>query len=84
MLRTGSTWNFPTLNSSANTQLRLLYVACGTSDALIGPFHEFRDFLTTRGVKTTFTEVAGAGHVWSLWTENLADMAQMVFQAPAK
>lgn len=84
MLRTGSVWNFPTLDATANARLKLVYIVCGTADRLIDPVRQFRDFLTTRGVKATFVEVPDAGHVWPLWRGNLADMAQMVFQASSK
>ena len=33
---------------------------------------------------STFVEAPGAGHEWSLWSQNLADMAQLVFRDVGK
>ena len=37
--------SFPALDSKANTQLRLLWIACGTSDRLIDAYRKFREWL---------------------------------------
>jgi enterochelin esterase family protein len=73
--------NFPHLDAKANSQIRLLWVACGTADSLVGVNRQFRDWLNTREVKLTYTEIPDIGHVWPLWRQNLTDLAPLLFQA---
>jgi enterochelin esterase-like enzyme len=76
--------NFPKLDAKANSQIRLLWVACGTADGLVGVNRQFRDWLNTRDVKLTYLEIPEIGHVWPLWRQNLTDLAPLLFQAKAK
>ena len=76
--------NFPTLDAKANSQIRLLWIACGTADGLVGVNRQFRDWLNNRDVKLTYTEIPEIGHVWPLWRQNLTDLAPLLFQAKAK
>ncbi len=69
---------FPTLDAGSNTRIRLLWIACGTSDGLVGVNRQFKHYLDSRGVKATFTEAPGLGHVWPLWRQNLADFAMLL------
>ena len=39
---------FPSLDSKANMQLRLLWIACGTEDRLIEPNRKFREWLVRK------------------------------------
>ena len=41
---------------------------------------EFKAYLHSKGVKATFIEVPGQGHVWPLWRQNLADFAPLLFR----
>ena len=75
--------NFPNLDAKANSQIRLLWIACGTADGLVGVNRQFRDWLNTRDVKLTYTEIPEIGHVWPLWRQNLTDLAPLLFQAKA-
>ena len=77
-------WDVPSLDATVNARIKLLYLTCGTADRLIGQVRQFRDFLGAAGVRLTFVEHPDAGHVWPLWTRNLADLAQMLFQESAK
>ena len=70
---------FPNLNEKANSQLRLLWVACGTDDRLIDANRKFLDFLGTRSVRFTRIETPGA-HTWMVWRRNLAEFAPLLFQ----
>ena len=36
---------FPTLDARANSQIRMLWIACGTADGLIGANRQFKDWL---------------------------------------
>lgn len=72
---------FPSLNSSANDQLRLLWIACGTEDRLLTPNRKFRAWLTSKGVRHTDIETPGM-HTWMVWRRNLAAFAPLLFQQP--
>jgi enterochelin esterase family protein len=52
--------SFPSLDAKANSQLRLLWIACGTSDRLIDLNRKFREWLTSKGVQHTDIETSGA------------------------
>lgn len=71
---------FPALNSKANSQLKLLWISCGTSDGLIGVNRQFKDWLKTQQVEFKDLETPGA-HTWQVWRHNLTDLAPLLFQA---
>lgn len=70
---------FPDLRSSVNSQLHLLWIACGTDDRLIGPNRKFREWLTSKGVHHTDIETPGM-HTWMVWRRNLIAFAPLLFQ----
>jgi enterochelin esterase-like enzyme len=70
---------FPALDSKANAQLRLLWIACGTDDRLIEPNRKFREWLKSKGVNRTDIETPGA-HTWMVWRRNLVNFASLLFQ----
>jgi enterochelin esterase-like enzyme len=74
---------FPAVDAKINSQLRLLWIACGTEDALIGPNRHFEDWLTSKGVRFTRIETPGA-HTWMVWRRNLTEFAPLLFQPQAK
>jgi len=71
--------DFPALDSHANTQLRLLWIACGTDDHLIDINRKFRDWLKSKQIQHTDIETPGA-HTWMVWRRNLASFAPLLFQ----
>ena len=73
---------FPALDSKANSQLRLLWIACGTDDRLIELNRKFRDWLKSQGVQHADIETAGA-HTWMVWRRNLANFVPLLFQESA-
>ena len=75
---------FPTLDAKANSQIRMLWIVCGTEDGLIGVNRQFKDWLKSKGVQFTEQEVPGMAHVWPLWRQNLTDMAPRLFQSKGK
>lgn len=75
---------FPALDAKANSQIRMLWIVCGTADGLIGVNREFKDWLRSKGVSFTEQEVADMAHVWPLWRQNLTDMAPRLFQPKGK
>lgn len=69
---------FPKLSESANKELKLLWIACGTEDRLIATNRKFRDWLTTKNIKFTPIETPGM-HTWMVWRRNLAAVAPLLF-----
>ncbi len=70
---------FPALDSKANGQLRLLWIACGTEDRLIDGGRKFRAWLKSKEIRHTEIETPGA-HTWMVWRRNLAAFASLLFQ----
>ena len=71
--------NFGTLTSKINSQVKLLWIVCGTADSLIGVNRQFKGWLKTKDIKFTEQEVPDMAHVWPLWRQNLTDLAPMLF-----
>jgi enterochelin esterase-like enzyme len=71
--------SFSGLGSQANSQLRLLWIACGTEDRLIDLNRKFRAWLDSKGVQHTNIETPGM-HTWMVWRRNLATFVPLLFQ----
>jgi enterochelin esterase family protein len=71
--------NFPNLSAKANSQLRLLWIACGSDDGLMTVNRQFRTWLKSKDLKFTELEIPGFAHVWPLWRRNLAELAPQLF-----
>jgi enterochelin esterase-like enzyme len=71
---------FPKLDSKANSQIKMLWIVCGTSDGLIAVNREFKNWLKSKNINFTEQEVPDMGHVWPLWRQNFADMAPRLFR----
>ena len=71
--------DFPGLDSKANQQLKVLWVACGTEDRLITANRNLREWLKTKGVQHTDIETPGM-HTWMVWRRNLAEFAGLLFR----
>jgi len=76
--------NFPALDAKANSQIKMLWITCGTADSLLGVNRQFKEWLKTKKVAFTEQEVEGIGHVWPLWRQNLAEFVQKTFQPAPK
>jgi enterochelin esterase-like enzyme len=72
--------NFPRLDAKANSQIKMLWIVCGTADSLIGVNRQLKGWLKSKNVAFTELEVPDVGHVWPLWRQNFADFAQKVFR----
>ena len=71
---------FPHLTGeSANQQLRLLWIACGTEDRLITVNRNFVSWLKTKDVHLTAVETPGM-HTWLVWRRNLSTLAPLLFR----
>jgi|SRR5579864_1856560 len=71
--------DFPGLDSQANKQLRLLWIACGTDDLLIELNRNLRRWLASKGVRHVDIETPGA-HTWMVWRRNLAAFTALLFR----
>jgi len=70
---------FPALDSKANQQIRLLWIACGTDDRLIDINRKLRTWLASKGVQHTDIETPGA-HTWMVWRRNLTELSALLFR----
>jgi enterochelin esterase family protein len=71
--------DFPSLDATANQQLHLLWIACGTEDHLVTINRNLRQWLKSKGVQHTDIETPGM-HAWMVWRRNLAEFAQLIFR----
>jgi enterochelin esterase family protein len=69
---------FPKLDAKAGSQLKLLWIACGTEDGLLAGNRKFREWLKGKGLQVTEIETPGA-HTWMVWRRNLAAFAPLLF-----
>ena len=70
---------FPALTSKANSQIKLLWIACGTDDGLIKFNRSVIAWLNTKDVKLTPIETPGA-HTWMVWRRNLVEFTSLLFR----
>jgi enterochelin esterase family protein len=70
---------FPGLDTSANSQLRLLWIACGTDDHLIEINRTLRAWLASKGIHHVDVETPGA-HTWMVWRRKRTEFAQLLFR----
>ena len=70
---------FPALDAKAASRLKLLYVACGVDDGLLGSNRAFKDFLKAKGIEFKDVETPGA-HTWMVWRRNLTEIAPLLFR----
>jgi len=70
--------DFPYLDAKANSQIRLLWIACGTEDHLIVVNRKLREWLTSKGVQHADIETPGE-HTWMVWRRNLTEFAGLLF-----
>ena len=71
---------FPRLDASANAQLHLLWIACGTEDRLITANRNLITWLKGKNIELTPIETPGM-HTWMVWRRNLVNFAPLLFQA---
>lgn len=69
---------YPAVSEAINSQLRLLWIACGRQDGLIGVNKKLVEWLKSKNVKLTWVETPG-GHSFLVWRRYLADLAPLLF-----
>jgi enterochelin esterase-like enzyme len=70
---------FPGLDTNANAQLRLLWIACGTDDRLIEINRTLRAWLAAKDIRHVDIETTGA-HTWMVWRRNLTEFTPLLFR----
>ena len=75
---------FPSVSAKTNSQLRLVWIACGLDDTLLSVNRQFKDWMKSKDVQFTDVEVPGYAHVWPLWRQNLTELAPLLFQVRNK
>jgi enterochelin esterase family protein len=73
---------YPKLDAKANSEIKLLWIACGTEDRLIEPNRKFREWLKEKGINHVDIETPGM-HTWMVWRRNLANFAPLLFEEKA-
>jgi enterochelin esterase family protein len=68
----------PTLDSSANHRLGLLWISCGKNDSLYDSNQALVESLKGKGIHCTWREVPGE-HSWRVWRPNLVEFAPLLF-----
>jgi enterochelin esterase-like enzyme len=63
----------------AQTNFRLLWIACGTEDGSFTAFQQLISMLKEKGVPVTAVQTPGA-HTWMVWHDNLIRFAPLLFQ----
>jgi enterochelin esterase-like enzyme len=69
---------FPTLDAKQASQLRVLWIACGTSDRLIDDNRKFKAWLKSKDIAFTDIETPGT-HTWMVWRRNLINFTPLLF-----
>jgi enterochelin esterase family protein len=70
---------YPKLDAKANSEIKLLWIACGTEDGLLAGNRKFREWLKGKGITVTEIETPGA-HTWMVWRRNLAAFTPLLFR----
>jgi len=70
---------YPGVNEGLNSQLRLLWIACGRQDGLMGSNQKLVEWLKSKAVHYTWVETEG-GHSFTVWRRYLAQFAPLLFQ----
>jgi len=74
----GYATSFPGLDAKQGTQLKVLWIACGTSDRLIDDNRKLKAWLKSQNVPFTDIETSGA-HTWMVWRSNLISFTPLLF-----
>jgi len=65
-------------SAQINTQIKFLWVSCGTEDTLFDSVRQFSGQLSQHKIEHIF-RVTGGAHTYAVWQRNLNDVAPMVF-----
>jgi enterochelin esterase-like enzyme len=68
----------------AKKKLKLLYIACGDKDRLIGTSEGVHKMLEEKKVPHEYRVIAGGAHDFKVWKSDLYHFAQLLFREPGK
>ena len=68
---------FPDGGTKVRTNIKLLFLSCGTNDGLISNNNRVRDFCRSNNIPYTEWLIQGAGHDWTVWKPSLWNFVQM-------
>jgi enterochelin esterase-like enzyme len=71
-------------HAEAAKKLRLLYVACGDKDRLIGTSEGVHKMLDEKKVPHVYRVIPGGGHDFKVWKSDLYHFAQLIFREPGQ
>lgn len=63
----------------AGASRRLLWIACGTEEELIGPNRKLVEWLRSKNISVNAVETPGL-HTWLVWRDNLIHFVPLLFQ----
>ncbi len=66
-------------NENQFAHFKLIWIACGTEDALITPNRQFVTWAKSRNLPVTAVETPGQ-HTWLVWRDNLVHFAPLLFR----
>jgi len=78
-LTEGYATSFPGLDAKQAAQLKMLWIACGTSDRLIEDNRKLKAWLKSQNIPFTDIETPGA-HTWMVWRDNLIAFTPVLFK----
>lgn len=70
---------FPAVGATTNDQLRLLWLACGEQDGLLGINQKLDGWLKEKGVRHSWTQIPGA-HSFRTWRPLLVQFTSLLFR----
>jgi enterochelin esterase-like enzyme len=70
---------YPAVGATTNNQLRLLWLACGEQDGLLGINQKLDAWLTAKGVRHSWTQIPGA-HSFRTWRPLLVQFTSLLFR----
>jgi enterochelin esterase family protein len=70
---------FPSLDETANRQLRLLWIGCGEQDGLLGANQKLSEWLKSKSIRHTWVQTPGQ-HSFRVWRRYLAQFAPLLFR----
>ena len=73
---------FPSVDSSLNSKLKVLWISVGREDRLLAFNQKVVSWLNSKGVTVSLHETGGA-HTWMVWRRNLVDFSSLIFRDQA-
>ncbi len=64
---------------AVRNNVRLIFIACGSNDGLIGNGENYHNFLNDNGVEHMYQIEQGGGHDKTVWNRSLYNFAQRIF-----